>query len=275
VTDLPVHIHILGPVEIVADGREIPIAGKHQRALIAALASEAGRVVSGAQLIDTLWGDRPPATARTKLQGHVCAVRKALNNRAQGTAARWPLLTRPPGYLLSIEGVSVDLLRYRSLLTDAADEMEAGRVAAASHHLAAALALWRGSAFGDVDAPNLVSVAAALERGRLLATERKAECDLQLGRYDAVAEEISLVLADHPYREASRAALMLALYRRGCRAEALESYRACWRLLRDQLGIEPGHLLRRLHEMMLSDDPRLALPELLAVTRWRSQPATG
>jgi DNA-binding SARP family transcriptional activator len=261
------NIYILGPVEIVTGGHEIPIVGKHQHALVAVLASEAGKVISSSRLIDTLWGDRPPATARTKLQGHVSAVRKALTSHDPGADGRWPLITRPPGYLLSTDRVCIDLLGYRSLLTRAAEEVEAGRVAEASEHLGAALAMWRGPAFGDLDAANLVSVAAALERGRLLAIERKAECDLQLGRYDAVAEELSLILAAHPCREVSRAALMLALYRRGCRTEALECYRAGWRLLREQFGIEPGHQLRQLHEMMLSDDPGLAVPELLALIR--------
>jgi DNA-binding SARP family transcriptional activator len=262
------HVYILGPVEFASADHEIALAGQRQRALVAALASEAGKVVSAEQLIDTLWGDRPPATARTKLQGHVSALRKALTGCEPGASSRWPLTTRPPGYLLSTDGVRVDLLEYRALLARAAEEMEAGQVAAASGHLRTALRLWRGSAFADVGAANLVSMAAALERGRLLAIERKAECDLQLGRYDSVAEELSLVLAAHPLREATRAALMLALYRRGCRAEALESYRAGWRLLREQLGIEPGHMLRRLHEMMLSDDPGLASAELLACTSY-------
>ena len=116
-------------------------------------------------------------------------------------------------------------------------------------------------------------MAAALERGRLLAIERRAECDLRLGRYDTVAEELTMVLATHPLREATRAALMLALYRRGCRAEALESYRAVRGLLREQLGIEPGQPLRRLHALMLDDDPELATQEVLADIIAASPPA--
>jgi DNA-binding SARP family transcriptional activator len=261
------HVYILGPVELSSADREIALSGQLQRALVAALASEAGKVVSAEQLIDTLWGDRPPAAARTKLQGHVSALRKALTGCEPDVSSSWPIATRPPGYLLSTDGVSVDLLEYRALLARATQDIEAGQVAVASGHLRAALGLWRGSAFADVRAASLVSMAVALERGRLLATERKAECDLQLGRFDSVAEELSLVLAAHPLRETTRAVLMLALYRRGCRAEALESYRAGWRLLREQVGIEPGYRLRRLHEMMLSDDPRLATEQLPACTQ--------
>jgi DNA-binding SARP family transcriptional activator len=103
----------------------------------------------------------------------------------------------------------------------------------------------------------LARLAGALERGRLLAVERKAECALRLGHYDAVAEELTLSVAANPLREGMRATLMMALYRRGCRAEALECYRSGRHVLRDELGIEPGTQLRRLHELMLCDDPEL------------------
>ncbi len=252
-------VFLLGPVDIIHEGQQIRLIGHHQRALIAALASEAGRIVPAERLIDTLWGERPPTTARTKLQGYVSGVRKALGDSPQGRAdASCLLLTRYPGYLLSRDDVSVDLFEYRALLQLASSEQNSGEIAAASHHFGEALALWRGSAFADACAPTLAGMAAALERGRLLAVERKAECDLWLGRYDTVAEELTIVLAAHPHRETTRAALMLALYRRGCRAEALESYRAGHRLLREQLGIEPGHRLRRLHQLMLSDNLELA-----------------
>ncbi len=267
-------VDLLGPIDVAHDGREVWLKGHHQRALVAALASEAGKVVSAERLIDTLWGERPPATARNKLQGYVSGVRKALAGaRPDAISGSWPLVTRYPGYLLSLDGVSVDLFEYRALLRLATREQDAGEVAAASRHLGDALALWRGSAFADVNTPVFASMAAALERGRLLAIERKAECDLRLGRYDTVAEELTLVLATHPLREAMRAALMLALYLRGCRAEALESYRVVRRLLREQLGIEPGHLLRHLHELMLSDDPELADQSVLAHINHARPPA--
>jgi DNA-binding SARP family transcriptional activator len=262
---------LLGPIEITHNGREIRLTGHHQRALVAALASEAGRVISAERLIDMLWGEKPPATARVKLQGYVSGIRRALGGHVPDDGSdRWPLVTRTPGYLLSTDGVAVDLFEYHALLRLAAAEMDAGQLAAASGHLGEALALWRGSALADVSTPTLASMAAAFERGRLLAIERKAECDLELGRYDAVAEELTLVLAAHPLREATRAALMIALHRRGCRAEALESYRVGRKLIREQLGVEPGQLLQRLHKLMLSDDPLLGTRGLLA---WLSETA--
>jgi DNA-binding SARP family transcriptional activator len=269
-----VRVYLLGPVDVTRHGREIQLSGHHQRALIAALASEVGKVVSAERLIDTLWGEQPPATARNKLQGYVSGLRKALTGSVPGDArARWPLVTRYPGYLLSPDDVTVDLFDYRALLRLANREQDAGEFAAASRHLTEALGLWRGPAYADVNTPVFASMAAALERGRLLAIERRAECDLRLGRYDTVAEELTMVLATHPLREATRAALMLALYRRGCRAEALESYRAVRGLLREQLGIEPGQPLRRLHALMLDDDPELATQDVLADIIAASPPA--
>jgi DNA-binding SARP family transcriptional activator len=253
------HVGLLGPVEITHGRHDVRLHGHHQRALVAALASEAGKVVSAERLIDTVWAESPPASARTHLQGYVSVTRKMLNGGEQYTIIRgWPIITRHPGYLLSTDGVTVDLFKYRELLKLATGELDAGEVAVASRHLGEALELWRGPAFADASTPALSSMAGALERGRLLAIERKAECDLRLGRCDEVAEELTLILAAHPLREGTRAALMLALYRRGCRAEALECYRAGRRLLREELGIDPGLQLRRLHELMLSDHPDLA-----------------
>ncbi len=251
-----VHVYLLGPIEVVHREWQIPLGGCHKRALLAALASEAGKVVPAGRLIDALWGERPPAQPRTKLQGYVSGLRKELS-RPEPATLRWPLVTREPGYLLSTDRVAVDLLDYRALLQRAARELDGGQVAAASDHLGQALGLWRGPAYADARTPVLCAMAAALEAQRLLAIECKSECDLQLGRSDAVAGELGILLSTHPTRERMRAAVMLALYRSGCRAEALESYRIGRVLLREQLGIEPGPVLQRLHELMLRDDPQL------------------
>lgn len=256
---------LLGPIEIVNAGREVRLSRPRERVLIAALASEAGKVISAGRLIDTIWGDQPPRSARVKLQGHVSSLRKVLADSDRDViSGRWPLITREPGYLLSADGVSVDLLEYRALLKSAAGALEAQDFISASALLADALALWRGPAFADAQTPILASVAIALERGRMLAMERKAVCDLKVGRYEAVVEQLTSILAEHPHREGVRAGLMMALYRVGWRAEALECYRSGRQLLRQQLGIEPGVHLRRLHEMMLIDDPRLADVEAVA-----------
>jgi DNA-binding SARP family transcriptional activator len=222
-------------------------------------------VVPVERLIEALWADRPPAAALNKLHGCVSALRKQLSGpKPAGTSSRWPIITREPGYLFSPDAVTVDLLEYRALLRLAAQELDAGLTAAASAHYGEALELWRGPAYADAATPILSAMAAALESGRLLTIERKAECDLRLGRHGQIAEELALVLAAHPARENLRAMLMLALYRAGCRADALQSYRAGRALLREQLGIEPGPVLQRLHELILDDDPRLATPNALS-----------
>jgi DNA-binding SARP family transcriptional activator len=252
-------IRLLGPVEIAHAGQVIRLSSQLQRALIAALASEAGWVISAERLIEMLWGDQPPSSARVKLQGHVSNLRKTLGCAVPCEAGlHWPLITREPGYLLSADGVDIDLFDYRALLKQAASAIGTDQIADASDHLDQALSLWHGPAFADARTPVVASMAAALESGRLLAIERKAECDLRLGRHETVIEQLTSILVMYPLREGARASLMLALYRRGCRADALECYRTGQRLSREQLGIEPGQLLRRLHEFMLTDDPQLA-----------------
>jgi DNA-binding SARP family transcriptional activator len=255
-----VRICLLGPIEITHAGQEIRLSSQLQRALIAALASEAGWVISAERLIETLWGDQPPSTARVKLQGHVSNLRKMLDCAGSGEVGlNWPLITRKPGYLLSADGVDIDLFDYRALLKLAAGKIVTDEIADASDHLEDALALWHGPAFADARTPIVTSMAAVLESGRLLAIERKAECDLRLGRHETVVEQLTPILTTYPLREGARASLMLALYRRGCRADALACYRTGQRLSREQLGIEPGQLLQRLHELMLTDDPQLAV----------------
>jgi DNA-binding SARP family transcriptional activator len=258
------HVCLLGPIEVACLGRQIPLSGYHQRALIAALASETGNVVPADRLIGTLWGEQPPAAAVKKLHGCVSALRMKLSGpKPAGTSSRWPIVSREPGYALSADSVTVDLFEYRALLRLAARERDAGLTAAASAHYGLALELWRGPAYADAPSAILSAMAAALESGRLLTIERKAECDLRLGRHGQVAGELGLVLAAHPARESLRAVLMLALYRAGRRAEALETYRAGRALLREQLGTDPGPVLQRLHDLIRSDDPRLATPELV------------
>ncbi len=259
-------VYLLGPISVTWADQEIMLRGQLQRTLMAALASEAGRVIPADRLIEMLWAQQPPRSAKMKLQGLVSALRKAIGDYANGLAGtRWPLVTREPGYLLSLDGVRVDLRDYRELLKRADGELQAGFVDSASICLGEALASWRGPALADVRSPVLGGLAAALEQGRLLTIERKAACDLRLGRYDAVAELLMQVVAVHPLREGARAALMLAFYQLGCRAEALELYRQGRKLLQDQIGIEPGRLLRQLHQLMLADSPQLTTLGILGL----------
>jgi DNA-binding SARP family transcriptional activator len=251
-------INVLGPIEVIAADRVIPLTGQRQRALVAALTLELGKAVAVDRLVDFLWDTRPPPTARAKIQAHVSALRQAIGQDAGETGG--PLLTRPPGYMLRREAVDLDLAEFESLTVRAADASAAGQPASASDLFATALALWRGSAFADVEAPLIRRAADKLAERRVLGLEAKAEADLVLGRCADVVAELSPSLAAYPFRERMRAMLMLARYRLGCRADALALYREGHRLMVAELGIEPGPQLRGLHQRILADDPVLLSP---------------
>jgi DNA-binding SARP family transcriptional activator len=250
-----VRIDVLGPIQVTKDGRAIRLAGQRQRALLAALALELGKVVSVDRLVDILWEVNPPPSARVKVRAHASALRQAIGQDI--SSGDGPLLTRPPGYLLSHEGVQLDLAEFNVLVGQAREASESRQTAAASELLGTALAMWRGAAFADVRSPLIRGVADSLEDRRLLACEDKAEADLAVGRSDRVVIELQQWLTVHPFRERMRGMLMLALYRLGCRADALEVYRHGRRRMVAELGLEPGPPLRALHQHILADDPRL------------------
>lgn len=242
---------MLGPIDVLIAEQTVELRGQHQRTLVGVLATEIGHVVPSSRLIDALWGEYPPMSARTKLQGCVSAVRKSLGS------GDWPIITRGAGYVLTANGVTTDLGDHQALLRRAESELDRCHFAPASACFRDALDLWRGHAFADASSAVLTGIGNALELLRLLAIERKATCDLALRRNHVVASELALSLASNPLRESMRGMLMLALYRQGSRAQALATYREGRDILRDLVGIEPGPLLRELHTLMLNDDPML------------------
>lgn len=248
-------IDVLGPIQVTAGGQIVRLAGQRQRALLAALTLDLGKVVPVNRLVDILWDADPPPTARVKVQAHVSALRQAIGH--QTSPGDGPLLTRPPGYVLCREAVELDLAAFGALMKRAKAAAESRQPAVASELFGAALAIWRGSAFADVRSLPIRSAADNLEDRRLLACEAKAEADLTLGRSDRVVAELPQWLAAHPFRERMRGMLMLALYRLGCRADALAVYRDGHHLMVAELGLEPGPQLRALHQHVLADDPRL------------------
>ncbi len=239
---------VLGPLEVRNGGEAIPIGRGKQRALLAVLALNTGRVVATERLIDELWGDSPPATAATALQVYVSKLRKALGDGA--------IETREPGYRVSGE---LDAHRFEELVGEAR-RAEPER---AAELLREALALWRGAALCDVDLP---LEAARLEEQRLAALEQRLDADLVEGRSAELVGELESLVAEHPLREPFRAQLMLALYRAGRQAEALEAYRAARATLTDQLGIEPSARLQQLEQAILRQDDKLAATTERSVT---------
>ncbi|GAB1819809.1 hypothetical protein HerbRD11066_29730 [Herbidospora sp. RD11066] len=216
--------------------------------LLAALLSRAGQPVTTEWLIAVVWGDGPPASARRNVQLYVHQLRRAFG--ADLVAGR------PGGYAIIPEGL--DAVGFRGLAHQGVEALESGDPERARELLKAALDLWRGPAFAEfLDAPAIAEEARRLEETRLVVAERLAEAELGLGRHVEVAAELAVLTREHPFRESLRGHLMLALYRSGRQAEALEVFRQTREELDDQLGIEPGPALQRLHEAMLRGDDDL------------------
>ena len=238
---------ILGPVEVWKDGEPLQLGSRKQRATLALLLVDAGRVVSTDRLIDALWGESPPRTASTSLQNFVSALRKSLGSEV--------LVTRPAGYQLAVGPDQVDAERFRRLLGEARGAAPEAR----SAKLTEALALWRGAPLADFRFESFAQAdISRLEELRLAAVEERVEADLEAGRHAELVGELESLVSESPLRERLRGQLMLALYRSGRQAEALQAYLDARRELVDELGIEPGGELQALHSSILRQDPRLA-----------------
>ena len=246
-----------------ADSRT-PSAAK-QRALLALLLLNANSAVSADRLIDELWGEDAPATAQSALQVHVSQLRRVLEpHRGQGDTHE-VVVTRPPGYVVRLAPDQLDLHRFERLLAEGAQSLADGRPQAASALLGEALALWRGPALADLLFETFALVPAArLEELRLAALEKRIEADLACGRHSQLVGELQQLCATHTLHEGFGAQLMLALYRCGRQAEALEVYQHTRRTLVDELGIDPSRALQRLERDVLEQDPRLDLVEATA-----------
>jgi DNA-binding SARP family transcriptional activator len=237
---------ILGPLEVASNGDVRTIAAQKQRALLALLLLHAGEVLSTDRLVDGLWGESPPRTATTSLQNTVSQLRKVLGADV--------VVTRPSGYLLSVEPEALDLTKFERLVARA-QTLEAAERAAV---LREALALWRGDPlaelafepFAAVELPRLVEL-------RVAALEQRIEADLELERHAAVVPELETLVRQHPLRERFREQLMLALYRSGRQGDALQAYHEARRALVGDLGIEPSPALQQLHAAILRQDARL------------------
>ena len=251
---------ILGPLEVEEAGRLLPLGGAKQRALLALLLLHADEVVSRDRLIDELWGGSPPDSGRTALQVHVSQLRKLLDPDATRGDEEL-LVTRAPGYALRVGRESIDLGRFEALVAAGKAELAEGNAEQAHEHLAAALALWRGRALADLEAvPFAQAESRRLEDLRLAALEERLDADLALGRSAELIPELERLVAKEPLRERLRGQLMLALYRCGRQADALEVYRSGRRLLDEELGLQPDDGLQRLERAILNHDPSLDPP---------------
>ena len=258
---------ILGPVEVWEDGHPVSLGGGKQRAVLALLLLNANRIVSSDGLIDQLWNGQPPATAGTALQGHISSLRKALGPDV--------IATRRPGYVLEVDPAQIDLARFEELRGEARRALEHGDADAGADKLREALGLWRGDALADVGfEPSIQAEAARLEDLRLAALEDRIDAELTVGRSADLVDELERLVAANPLREHLWAQLMLALYRSGRQADALDAYRRARKTLVSELGLEPGPALRELERQVLAQDPALD-PEPQPVARARRPAQMG
>ena len=245
---------VLGPLEVREDGRVIPLGGAKQRALLASLLLHANEVVSRDRLIDGLWGQDPPATAAHIIETYVSRLRRVLREVGIHDA----LIMRPPGYMLRIDPDELDLNRFESLLREGRRALAEDEPEAAAEHLRQALALFRGPPLDDVAFfPFAQAELGRLVEMRLNALEDRTDADLAAGRSTALVGELEALVKTYPLRERLHGQLMLACYRAGRQADALDAYRRARRYLAEELGVEPGRALRELELAILVQDPSL------------------
>ncbi|MER6475400.1 AfsR/SARP family transcriptional regulator [Streptomyces filamentosus] len=248
---------LLGTLRLTCDDREIRLGGARQRAVLALLLLRHGRTVSVDELAETVWDGSPPPTARTQISICVAQLRKLF--REAGVEGE-VIVTSHPGYRLDTGDHGFDLVDFLALTGQASALAGSGRTAEAADAHRRALALWRGPALDGLTGYALEQEACWLEEQRLNALDGHAELRLALGRHQELTAELAALVREHPLRERTRHSLMLAQYRSGCRADALETFRAGHQLSIDELGLEPGTALRELHNAVLREDPAIAAP---------------
>lgn len=240
---------VLGQVTVIVGDEPVPIGGPGVCALLMLLLVDANRVVSIERIIDELWDDEPPKTARTIVHGYVSRLRRVLREvDPDYRAAR--IVTQPPGYQLRVDERLVDVFEVRRLLGAARGQPPQRR----AELLRAAEALWRGPKH---DRPPTKAVGIELAELRMVVTAERIEADLELGRHAELVGELRGLVREHPFYETFVGQLMRSLFGAGHRAGALECYLRFQRRVVGRLGIDPGPRLRELHERMLRDDPSL------------------
>jgi DNA-binding SARP family transcriptional activator/class 3 adenylate cyclase len=245
---------VFGPLEVTNDGgRKLALGGPKQRSVLAILLLRANEVVSQDRLAEELWPGRPSASSAATLQAHVSRLRRAL-----GTDER--IVTAAGGYMLRVAPGELDRDQFERLIEEGSGALASADWEQAAERLGEALALWRGPPLSDFQYDSFAQgEIARLSELHVGALEQRLEAELALGREERIVGDLERLVREHPFRERLRAQLMLALYRTGRQAEALEAYRNARAALVEELGIEPAAELRQLHEAILAQDPSLLL----------------
>ncbi|MGN9913550.1 AfsR/SARP family transcriptional regulator [Phytohabitans sp. LJ34] len=243
-------------MEVFSRDGAVALGGPRGQCIAAALLMEPNLVVSVDRLVAAAWGDNPPATARTQVQNRVSTLRRLLRPDDDGAGA---ITRQGSGYVIHAGDGQVDAQRFGRLIADADALIAQGRQSAAAAALSSALGLWRGPALDGLHTPALAASAQRLEGERAQALETRIEFDLAAGRQGELLGQLTTLTHAHPYRERLWGFLMLAQYRAGRQEAALATFRHTRALLVEQLGVEPGIELQRLHEAILGgDDDRAA-----------------
>jgi DNA-binding SARP family transcriptional activator len=241
-------ISILGPLEVVGPQGPVTFTARRQQIVLAVMLWNANRVVPMEVLIDALWGQEPPATARSQVHISVSGIRKRL---ARGGLHEL-LSTCPPGYRTRVRDGELDLHEFDQHVTTARAQMLAGRAEEAAESFTLALRLWRGEPFAGVRGERVSAIAAQLADKRVSVFEELTEVRLRLGRGVPMIGDLTTLVAEHPYRELLRAQLMTALCQAGRQVEALREYRHMRALFDRELGLEPSPRLRLLEQEILT-----------------------
>ena len=248
-----IEFRVLGSLEVVDQDDHLALGGPKQRALLAILLLHRGDPVSPDRLIDEIWAGEPPASANKIVQGYVSNLRKALGDGL--------LITQGRGYVLRTESGQLDVDRFEALASQGRGALEQGDALTAAAVLRQALGVWRGPALADFAyEPFAQSEIARLEESRLAVVEDRIDADLASGKHARLVGELEALVREHPLRDRLRGQLMLALYRSGREADALQAYRDARRELLDELGLEPGRALQELEHAILAHDPALDPP---------------
>jgi DNA-binding SARP family transcriptional activator len=253
-------VGVLGPVRAWLADQELPPGPPRQQAVLGMLAMRANRVVSRDELVDAVWGQKAPASAEGGVHTYVAGLRRVLE---PGRSRRGPssvLASAPGGYVLRLDAGQVDAIVFERGLAAGRRLRTAGDLSGAITALDTALSEWHGSAFAGVPGPFASAERVRLAELRSAAAEERAEVRLDLGRHEQAVPELASLVAEHPLRERMRGLLMVALYRCGRQAEALQAFHDARQVLAEELGIDPGPELSRIHQQILSLDPRLEAP---------------
>jgi DNA-binding SARP family transcriptional activator/tetratricopeptide (TPR) repeat protein len=257
-------VGVLGPVTVWRDGHEVPAGQPRQLAVLGVLASRAGRVVSRAELVDAVWGDHPPASFDSGIYTYVAGLRRVLEpgrpDRSRRGTPGQVLVSAGGGYLLRLEPGNLDAAQFEECLSQARALRAAGDTRGAAQVVDDALGLWRGQAFAGIPGPFAEAERVRLDELRTTAIEERADLMLAQGQPAAAVPELTALVAEHPLRERACGLLMIALYRSGRQAEALHVFHDARARLAEDLGIDPGTELAKIHRRVLAMDPALDGP---------------